>query len=79
MIWPSPPPPDPSPVSKLSLFLSLPVRHWLSFFSGGGGGEELTHTTARKSGPQYIIQHSLVTIFHALPFYAAAVLWIRIK
>jgi hypothetical protein len=35
----------------------------VKLFSGGGGGEEPTHTTARKSGPQYIIQHSLATCF----------------
>ncbi len=49
----SPPPaPFPSPVSKLSLFLSLPVcRRSVYWREGRGVGEEPNHTTARKPGP----------------------------
>ncbi len=49
----SPPPPPPaSPVSKLSLFLNLPVRCRSSFLTerGVGVGEEPNHSTARKPG-----------------------------
>ncbi len=42
--------PDPSPVSKLSLFLSLPVSP-VELTDGGGGGGGRNHTTARKPGP----------------------------
>jgi hypothetical protein len=43
----------PSPVSKLFLFLSLPVcRHVVEEVGGGEGvGEETIHTTARKPCP----------------------------
>ncbi len=52
--------PSPSPVSKFSLFLSLTeCRRW-SLLTGECVGEELNHTTARKPGPLYIIQYSLV-------------------
>ncbi len=54
----------PSPVSKLSLILSLPVFHQSSFLTEEGGGEEevgeeANHTTARKPGPLQITQYSL--------------------
>jgi hypothetical protein len=52
------PPPNlstflPRPVSKLSLFLSLPVCRWPTLLTedGGGRGDELNHVTARKPGP----------------------------
>ena len=48
-----PPPLSPSPVKKLSLFLSLPVCRRLFLLTGGGEervGEEPNHTTARKPG-----------------------------
>jgi hypothetical protein len=56
-----PNPPSHSPVSKLSLFLSLPVWRWSGLLTGGidGVGEEPNHTTARKPGPLQIIQYSL--------------------
>ncbi len=45
----------PSPVSKLSLIISLPVCRRMSLLTWGGGGgggvEEPNHTTARKPGP----------------------------
>jgi hypothetical protein len=46
------PPPTP-PISKLSLFLSLPVCRLPSYPTGeeGGGGEEQNHLTAGKPGP----------------------------
>ncbi len=55
-------PHPPSPVSKLSLFLSLPVWSQVELTDGGGEGvgEEPNHATARKPGPLYIIQYSLV-------------------
>jgi hypothetical protein len=46
------PPLPPSPVFKLSLFLSLPVCHWTSLLMGEGG--EPNHTTSRKTGPLQI-------------------------
>jgi hypothetical protein len=58
MIWLLPHPL--SPVSKLSLLLSLPVCRLASLPTGGGGvvwGEEPNHTTARKPGPLKIIQY----------------------
>ncbi len=46
----SPSPQPPSPISKLSLFLSLPVlSNWRK--RGEGVGEEPDHTTPRKHGP----------------------------
>ncbi len=53
LIWLLPPPPPLSPVSKLSLFLSLPVcRRWsIPTNRGEGVGEEPYHMTARKPGP----------------------------
>jgi hypothetical protein len=49
-------------VSKLYLFLSLPVcpRSSLLTEEGEGMGEEPNHITAREPGSQYIIQYSLV-------------------
>ncbi len=51
----------PSPISKLSLFLSLPMcrRSGLLTRDGEGVGEEPNHTTARKPGPLWIIQYCL--------------------
>jgi hypothetical protein len=50
----------PSPVSKLSLFLSLPVCRRSSLEGGGrGGGMEPNHMTAKKLGPLYIVQPHL--------------------
>jgi hypothetical protein len=56
-----PPPPPPSPVSKLSLFLSLPLCRQSSVLTGEwvGVGEEPNQTTARMAGPLYIIQNYL--------------------
>jgi hypothetical protein len=55
MIWLLAQPLPPSPVSKLSLFLSLPVCRRPSLLTGeeggGGVGEEPNHTTAIKSVP----------------------------
>ncbi len=45
------PTPFPSPVSKLSLFLSLPLCRLSSLRMGEGVGEEPNHTTAKKPGP----------------------------
>jgi hypothetical protein len=61
----------PSPVSKLSLFLSLPVGRRSSLLARGGQvvGEEPNHTTARKLGPLQIIQYSLLYSVHrTVPF-----------
>jgi len=49
----------PSPVSKLPLFLSLPVCRRSSLLTGEGVGEEPNHANARKPGPLKIIQYSL--------------------
>jgi hypothetical protein len=52
----------PSPASKLSLFLSLPVCRWSNLLTGEGGGrvgEEPNHTIARMPGPLCNIQYSL--------------------
>jgi hypothetical protein len=48
-----PPPPFPSPVSKLSFFLCLPVCRWSSLLMGEweAVGEEPNHTTSRKPDP----------------------------
>ncbi len=54
MVPPLPSPP--SPISKLSLFLSLLVCRQRGV---EGVGEEPNHTAARKSGLLLIIQHSL--------------------
>ncbi len=54
VIWLLPhPPPTPSRVSKLSLFLSLPVSRRSSLLTGGVGreGEEPNHMTERKLCP----------------------------
>jgi len=54
VVWltPSPPPSSRSPVSKLSLFLKLPVSCRSSLLTAGegeeGGGEEPNHTTAKS-------------------------------
>ncbi len=49
---PRPPPPSPlSPVSKLTLFLFLPVCLRSSLLTEEGVGVEPNHTTARKLGP----------------------------
>ncbi len=61
----SSPTPSPSPACKLSLFLNLRVCRRagrLLTGEGGGVGDEPNHTTARKHGPLYIIQYSLVII-----------------
>jgi hypothetical protein len=48
-----PPPPPPSPVSKLSLFLSIPVCRRSSLLTEKGRvvGKEPNHTNARKPSP----------------------------
>jgi hypothetical protein len=61
------PPPIPSPlypVSKLTLFLRLPVcrRSSLLTGEGGGGKGKPNHTTARKPCPLLIIQYYLSKI-----------------
>jgi hypothetical protein len=45
--------PSPSSVSKLSLFLSLPMCRWKILMMGEGWGEGagVDHTTARKLEP----------------------------
>jgi hypothetical protein len=56
----SAPRPPLSPVSKLSLFLSLSVSSPVDLTDGGGGGVELNHAIARKPGPlSVIIQYAL--------------------
>ncbi len=58
----SPTPSPPSPVSKLSLFLSLPLCPWPNLLTGEAWervGEEPNHTTARKPGLLYFIKYSL--------------------
>jgi hypothetical protein len=61
---PLPPPPPPSPVSKLSLFLSLPVSRGSTLLKrereGKRVGEEPNHTTAREPGPLYYVKYSLL-------------------
>jgi hypothetical protein len=55
-------PPPPPHLSKLTLFLSLPVCHRSSLLmgeGGGGRGEEPNHMTARKPGLLEIIEYSL--------------------
>jgi hypothetical protein len=62
IIWLLPHSPPLSPVSKLSLFLSLPVCRRASLPTGGVGvvwGEEPNHTTARKPVHLQIIQKFL--------------------
>ncbi len=57
----------PSPVNKLSLFLTLPVCSPSSLLPEGGGNGwawSQNHTTARKPGPPLIIQYSLVCTIH---------------
>jgi hypothetical protein len=57
---PRPPSPSPSPVSKLSLFLNLPVCRRPSLLMGWeGAGMEPKHTTTTKLGRLYIVQSSL--------------------
>ncbi len=63
--------PFPSPVNKLSLFLSLPVGRRSSLQTRGGQvvGEEPKHTTERKLGTLQIIQYSLLYSVHrTVPF-----------
>ncbi len=48
-----------SPVSKLPLFLSLPVCRRSSLLTWERVGEEPKHATARKPGPLKVIQYSL--------------------
>jgi hypothetical protein len=62
MTWLLAHPLPPSPVSKLSLFLGLPVCRRSSLLTGEGErvGEEPNHTTARKPGPLEIIHYSLL-------------------
>ncbi len=60
---PRTPPPPTSPVSKSSLFLSLPVCRRSSLLTGKGAGVEPNHRTARKLGPLYIFQSSLPLSF----------------
>ncbi len=68
VIWPFSRPlltPSPSRQQVVSLSQSSCVSSdELTDGRGGGGvsGEEPNHTTARKSGPLYIIQYSLLTI-----------------
>ncbi len=58
-----PPPPPPSPVSKFSLFRSLPLYRRKSLLTKeGGGGKEPNDTTARKASPLKIIQYSLLPV-----------------
>ncbi len=52
----------PSPVNKLSLFLSLPVCSPSSLLPKGGG--EGGSQTARKPGPPLFIQYSMVCTIH---------------
>ncbi len=68
LIWFLPPPPPLSPVSKLSLFLSLSVcRRWSLLTNRGEGvGEEPYHTTARKPGPS---KHSILFAEHRSGFW----------
>jgi hypothetical protein len=54
------PPPSPSTVSKLSLFLSLPVSCQSILLTGREGvEEEPNHTTTRKPGA--LLNHSLLS------------------
>jgi hypothetical protein len=52
----------PSPASKMSFFVSLPVCRRSGLLKGEGErvGKEPNHTTARKPGPVCIIQYSKV-------------------
>jgi hypothetical protein len=65
VIWfsSSPQPLYPSPVSKLPLFLSLPVCRWSNLLNGRGMGEEPNHTASRKPGPLSLntlcVQHTV--------------------
>ncbi len=54
--------PFPSPVSKFSIFLNLPVSRRSSLLRGGRGGGrgEPNHTTARKPCPLKFIYYSLI-------------------
>jgi hypothetical protein len=61
-IWLLVDPLPPSPVNKLSLFLSLPVCRCTSLLTGERGegvGKEPNHTTAREPGPLQLIQPSV--------------------
>jgi hypothetical protein len=51
--------PPPSLVSKLSLFLGLPVAPFER--TDGGSGEEPNHTPVREPGPPQVSQYSLRT------------------
>ncbi len=63
-----PPPASPLPVSKLSLFISLPVCRRSSLLTGEGvGEEEPNHTTARKPDFLKIIPYSLVSAIQRPP------------
>ena len=59
--------PDPSPVSKLSPFLSLPVCQ-SSLLTGGRGGEKPHHLTAGKPGSLKVIHYSLDKMHKFLKF-----------
>ncbi len=50
-------------ISRLSLFLSLPVCRRSSLLTEEGVGEEPIHTTARNPGPPEIIQYFLASTF----------------
>ncbi len=60
----------PSHVSKLSLFISLPLCRRSSLLTGEAGekgvGEDPNHTTARNPGPLCIIQCSLLTLCYVI-------------
>ncbi len=72
MIWllPHPHPLPLSPVSKLSLILSLLASHRASLPTGEGGEggrgvrSQTNHTTSRKLGPLQITQYSLTYPIH---------------
>ncbi len=57
-------------VTKLFLFLCLPVCRRSSLLMGGGGGGDSIHMTARKPGPLLIIQCFQRSVIYAwnLPY-----------
>ncbi len=77
MIWLLPIPPPSSPVSKLSIFLSLPVCRQSSLLTGEGGGWEksndgekawssINHTLRLISG-RYCARKNLQIVFEVTP------------